>query len=69
MDNLINVYMNYKVNHLTKCGILIYGRDSKFIRRVFSGYIRTYIDNYYYETFNTIDDNKFTLDNLYRESL
>lgn len=67
MDNLINVYMNYKVNHLTKCGILIYGRDSKFIRRVFSGYIRTYIDNYYYETFNTIDDNKFTLDNLYRE--
>ncbi len=67
MDNLINVYMNYKVNHLIKCGILLYGRDSKFIRKVFAGYIRTYIDNYYYETFNTIDDNKFTLDNLYKE--
>ena len=67
MDNLINVYMNYKVNHLTKCGVLIYGRDSRFIRKVFDGYIRTYIDNYYYETFNTIDDNVFNLDNLYRE--
>lgn len=67
MDNLINVYMDYKVNHLTKCGITIYGRNSSFIRKVFDGYIRTYIDNYYYGTFNTIDDNKFSLDNLYRE--
>lgn len=56
MNNLINVFMDYKINRLTEYGVLIYGEDTPFIRQIFNAYIRTYIDNYYYGVFNTIED-------------
>ncbi len=64
MDNLINVYMNYKMNRLTEYGVLLFQQDTVFIRQVMEGYIRTYIDNCYYGIFNTIDDSHFNLKNL-----
>lgn len=65
MNNLISVFMNYKVNRLVEYGVAIYGQDSAFIRQVFSSYFQTYIDNYYYGIFNTIEDE----DNFNRKNL
>ena len=67
MENLINVFMNYKINRLTEYAVLIYGEDFPFLRQVFEGYFRTYVDNYYYGIFNTIDDEHFNLKNLRAE--
>lgn len=67
MKNFINVYMDYKVNCLIRIGIFFLKKDNSFIKRVFRGYFYTYIDNYYYKIFNTIDGEKFTLKNLKQE--
>lgn len=65
MKNLITVFMNYKVSRLIEYGIIIYQEDSPFIRKVFTNYFQTYIDNYYYKIFNTIeDDNNYNRKNL-----
>ena len=64
MENLISVFMNYKVNRLVEYGVLIDGRDSKFVREVWEHYFRTFIDNYYYQIFHTIDADHFTEKNL-----
>ncbi|MBP5678878.1 MAG: hypothetical protein J6X28_03525 [Bacilli bacterium] len=56
MDNLISVFMNYKLNRLVEYGVTIFQQDSPFIRSVLSNYFQTYIDNYYYGVFNTIED-------------
>ncbi|MBQ6323887.1 MAG: hypothetical protein IJI22_03540 [Bacilli bacterium] len=63
MNNLITIYMNYKVDRLIEYGTLIY-EDSKFIREVFKGYFDTYIDNYYYGIFNTVDTDTYSLETL-----
>jgi len=55
--------MNYKVDRLIEYGALIY-EDSKFIREVFKGYFDTYIDNYYYGIFNTVDTDTYSLETL-----
>ena len=67
MKNFINVYMDYKVNCLIRIGIFFFRKDNSFIKKVFRGYFYTYIDNYYYKIFNTIDGEKFTLKNLKQE--
>lgn len=67
MKNFINVYMDYKVNCLIRIGIFFFQKDNSFIKKVFRGYFYTYIDNYYYKIFNTIDGEKFTLKNLKQE--
>ena len=67
MKNFINVYMDYKVNCLIRMGIFFYKKDNSFIKKVFRGYFYTYIDNYYYKIFNTIDEEKFSLKNLKQE--
>ena len=64
MDNLITIFMNYKVSRLIEYGVVIYQKNSSFIRGVFSGYFQTYIDNYYYGIFNTIDADKYSKTNL-----
>ena len=64
MDNLINVFMNYKINRLTSYGVLIYHENSFFIKQVFKAYFKTYVDNYYYEIFNTISEKIYNEDNL-----
>lgn len=67
MKNFINVYMDYKVNCLIRIGIFFYKKDNSFIKKVFRGYFYTYIDNYYYKIFNTIDEENFSLKNLRKE--
>ena len=64
MDNLINVFMNYKINRLTNYGVLVYHENSIFIKQVFKAYFKTYVDNYYYGVFNTIDDKEYNEENL-----
>lgn len=64
MDNLINVFMNYKINRLVEYGTFIYDDDSEFVGNCFREYFRTYVDNYYYGIFNTIDDTVYNLKNL-----
>ena len=59
MDNLINVFMNYKINRLIKYGTYIYDDDSDFVSKCFKAYFRTYVDNYYYGVFNTIEENVY----------
>ncbi len=68
MSNLANIYMVYKTNCLIQYGLVIYNKNSKFIKDVFRAYFKTYIDNYYYDTFNTIDDgSRANLKNLDKE--
>lgn len=68
MSNLINIYMDYKTDCLIQYGLVIYNKNNKFIKDVFRAYFKTYIDNYYYDTFNTIDDgSRANLKNLDKE--
>lgn len=64
MDNLITIFMNYKIKRLVEYGILFYHQDTPFIRRAFGSYFQTFIDNYYYGVFNTIDDENYNRKNL-----
>ena len=64
MNNLISVFMNYKTNRLIEYGVLCLGKDSSFIRSVFSNYFQTYIDNYYYGVFSTIEGENYNKTNL-----
>ncbi len=56
MDNLISVFMNYKIDRLTEYGVFAYQEDSEFIRYVFHQYFGVYVDNYYYNIFQTIEE-------------
>lgn len=67
MDNVITIFMNYKIKRLMEYGILFYQQDTPFIRRVFSSYFQTFVDNYYYGVFNTIDDEVYNRKNLKME--
>ncbi len=64
MENLINVFMNYKVDRLVEYGVFLFNQDLPFIREVLQHYFQTYVDNYYYQVFHTIDDDHFTEKNL-----
>ena len=64
MDNLINVFMNYKVNRLVQYGVFLLNQDTPFLRKVLKHYFQTYVDNYYYHVFHTIDDDRFNEKNL-----
>lgn len=67
MNNLIDIYMSYKTNCLIEYTLIVYNKDNKFIRKVLAKYFSVYIDNYYYNIFQTIDDTKFNLENLHLE--
>ena len=64
MDNLISVFMNYKINRLIEYGVFACHKDTPFIRNVLKEYFSTYVDNYYYEIFHTVDDDHYTERNL-----
>ena len=64
MNNLISVFMNYKVNRLIEYGVLCYEKNTPFIRNVFQSYFQTYIDNYYYGVFNTLEEENYNRRNL-----
>ena len=56
MNNLISIFMNDKINHFIEYGIYLYGEDSPFLRKVLKAYFSLYVDNYYYETFHTLEN-------------
>lgn len=64
MNNLITVFLNYKVSRLASYGTLIYNEDSEFINRIFKNYFQIYVDNYYYGIFHTVDNGVFNKENL-----
>ena len=67
MNNLITVFMNYKINRLVEYGVVVYQKNSPFIRDVLAGYFQTYIDNYYYGVFNTVEEEVYNRRNLKQE--
>ena len=67
MNNLIDIFISYKTNCLIKYGLLIYNKDNKFIKDVFATYFKTYIDNYYYDIFHTVDVLEFNEEVLKKE--
>ena len=65
MNNLINVFMEYKIKYFVDCTKLLYGNTHRFINKCINGYYKTYIDTYYYYTYNTLDnDSEYNEDNL-----
>ncbi len=67
MNNLISLFMNYKIQRLVEYGIFLLDDDSPFLRKVLKEYLSVYVDNYYYNIFYTIDDNSYNEDNLKKE--
>ena len=67
MNNLITIFMNYKIERLVEYAIFLYKEDTPFLRNVFHEYFSVYVDNYYYGIFHTIDDTKYTKENLEKE--
>ena len=56
MENLITVYMNHKVSHLTNCGLSIFfeEKDKNFVKECLTKYMNTYVNCYYYHILNTL---------------
>lgn len=67
MNNLISIFMNYKISRLVEYGIFLYGEDNEFLRKIFREYFSVYVDNYYYGIFYTVEDTNYSLDNLKKE--
>ncbi len=57
IDNLMDYYMNYKTSRLKKYGLVIMHSHDEFLERVLERYIRTYINCYYYNIFDTVKTN------------
>lgn len=56
-DNLMDSYMDYKTNRLKKYGLVIMHSHDEFLEAVLEKYIRTYINSYYYQIFDTVKTN------------
>lgn len=56
MKNLITVYMEHKISHLTNCGLSIFfeEKDKKFVEKTLRKYMTTYINCYYYHILDTL---------------
>lgn len=59
MKNAIAVYLNYKKMRLTEYGVFLLNEDTPFLRDVLTYYFETYIDNYYYHIFHTVDTDNY----------
>ncbi len=65
MNNLITVFMDYKINRLISYAEFLMEKDDEFTHNVFYEYFHTYVDNYYYHIFHTIDDDsEYSISNL-----
>lgn len=54
IDNLMDYYMNYKTSRLKKYGLVIMHSHDEFLEKVLIRYIKTYINSYYYNIFDTV---------------
>ena len=68
MNNLINVFMEFKIKYFLDCTKLLFSNTHRFINKCIKGYYKTYIDNYYYYIYNTLSsDTIYSEDNLNKE--
>lgn len=54
-DNLVVTYMNYKIKCLLKYGLLIMHSTDEFLSECLNNYLKTYVNNYYYLIFDTVN--------------
>ena len=54
-DNLVVIYMNYKINYLLKYGLLIMHSTDEFLSECLKNYLKTYVNSYYYLIFDTVN--------------
>ena len=65
MNNLINVFMEFKIKYFIDCTKLLFDNTHRFIGKCIREYYKTYIDNYYYYTYNTLSsDTEYSEENL-----
>ncbi len=57
MNDLVNTFMNYKINRILKYGLLIMHSSDEFLSFCLDVYIKTYINSFYYYIFDTVDTN------------
>lgn len=55
IDNLMDYYMNYKTSRLKKYGLVIMHSHDEFLEKTLIRYIKTYINCYYYNIFDTVN--------------
>ena len=55
MDNLMDYYMSYKTSRLKKYGMVIMHSHDEFLEKTLIRYIKTYINCYYYNIFDTVN--------------
>lgn len=67
MNNLISIFMNYKINRLVEYSVFLLDDDSDFYRKVLHEYLSVYIDNYYYGIFYTLENASYSKENLEKE--
>lgn len=67
MNNLISIFLNYKIQRLVEYGVFLLDDDSPFIRKIFHEYFSVYVDNYYYNLFYTVDASSYSSENLLKE--
>ena len=68
MNNLINVFMEFKIKYFLDCTKLLYSSPHRFVNKCIREYYSTYIDNYYYYTYNTLDSSTtYSEENLNKE--
>lgn len=55
IDNLMDYYMNYKTSRLKKYGLVIMHSHDEFLEKTLIRYIKTYINCFYYNIFDTVN--------------
>ena len=58
-DNLVEIYMNYRINRMLKYGLTIMHSDDSFLSECLSKYLKTYINSSYYRIFDTVSTNNY----------
>ena len=67
-DNLVVIYMNYKINYLLKYGLLIMHSTDEFLSECLKNYLKTYVNSYYYLIFDTVNSKVYD-DKVMREEI
>lgn len=68
IDNLMDYYMSYKTSRLKKYGLVIMHSHDEFLEKTLVRYIKTYINCYYYNIFDTVNVS-FCDDSVIRKEL
>ena len=67
-DNLVVIYMNYKINYLLKYGLLIMHSTDEFLSECLKNYLKTYVNSCYYLIFDTVNSKVYD-DKVMREEI